>query len=227
VTHDAPAPVRASYDAWAATYDADRNRTRDLDGEVTRKVLGELTIRSVVEIGCGTGKNTSFLASRAERVLALDFSPRMLGIAREKVGHETVAGRVLFALADATAGWPCRDTRADLVTCNLVLEHVADLAAIFAEAQRTLVPGGRFFVSELHPDRQLRGTRARFERAGATTEIQAFVHPVEELVEAAGAAGFTLARQEAWWHAEDDEENEENEEKPPAPARLISFLFTR
>ena len=80
-----PAPVKASYDAWASTYDADRNRTRDLDGEVTRKVLGELAFRTVVEIGCGTGKNTDFLAARAERILALDFSPRMLGVAREKV----------------------------------------------------------------------------------------------------------------------------------------------
>ena len=220
MTRDAPSPVRASYDAWAATYDSDRNRTRDLDGEVTRKVLVELALRTVVEVGCGTGKNTDFLASRAERVLALDFSPRMLGVARGKVRRETAAGRVLFAVADATAGWPCRDASADLVTCNLVLEHVADLAPVFAEAHRALSPGGRLFVSELHPDRQVRGTKARFERAGATTEIEAFVHPAAAFLEAAEAAGLSLERRDDWWHAED-------ESGPRKPARVISFLFGR
>ena len=187
---------------------------------MTRKVLGELAFRTVVEIGCGTGKNTAFLAARAERILALDFSPRMLGVAREKVRRETVPGRVLFAVADATDGWPCRGVSADLVTCNLVLEHVADLAPVFAEARRVLAPGGRLFVSELHPERQLRGTRARFERSGATTEIEAFVHPVEEFLEAAEAAGFRLAQRREWWHEEDRGE-------PLKPPRVISFLFGR
>lgn len=226
MTRDAPAPVRASYDAWAATYDVDRNRTRDLDGEVTRERLGELAFRTVVEIGCGTGKNTSFLARGAERVLALDFSPRMLGVAREKVYQAPGPGRVLFTVADATAGWPCRGAWADLVTCNLVLEHVADLAPVFAEAHRALSPGGRLLVSELHPERQARGTKARFERAGETTEITAFFHPVAEFLEAAATAGFTVERQDEWWHREDRRKSPEPAE-PAKPARLISFLFRR
>jgi ubiquinone/menaquinone biosynthesis C-methylase UbiE len=213
----APAPVRASYDVWAETYDSDANRTRDLDREVTREVLGDLAIRLVVEIGCGTGKNTTFLALKAERVHALDFSPRMLAIAREKVRQDLEAGRVLFSVADVTDGWPCRGAWADLVTCSLVLEHVADLRPVFAEACGVLAVGGRLFVSELHPRRQARGTKARFERAGATTEIQAFFHPVAEFREAAEAAGLTVERQDEWWHREDDG-------KPP---RLVSFLFRR
>jgi len=217
VDHDSPSPVRASYDAWAATYDADRNRTRDLDGEVTRKILGGLRFRTVVEVGCGTGKNTSFLTGRADRVLGLDFSPRMLGIARGKVRGPWREGRIHFAVADATVGWPCRDAAADLVTCNLVLEHVAELAPVFAEAHRALAPGGRLFVSELHPHRQALGTKARFERAGATTEIDAFFHPAAAFLEAAEAAGLSLERRDDWWHAEDDG-------KPP---RLVSFLFRR
>ncbi len=229
MTRDSLSPVRASYDAWAATYDSDRNRTRDLDRAVTREVLDGLAVRSAIEIGCGTGKNTAFLARGAERVLALDFSPGMLGIARDKLGTETGlrsetaprarsgSRRVAFAVADATAGWPCRDGWADLVTCNLVLEHVPALAPVFAEACRTLAPGGWFFVSELHPERQVRGTRARFEQAGITTEIEAFVHPVEEFLEAAEAAGLSIVRRDDWWHEEDTG-------KPP---RVISFLFSR
>ena len=48
--------------SFAVTYDADRNRTRDLDAEVTRRALAGNRFRSVVEVGCGTGKNTTLRA---------------------------------------------------------------------------------------------------------------------------------------------------------------------
>lgn len=54
--------IQAAYDNWSATYDADENLTRDLDQTVTRETLMGLRSKSVVEIGCGTGKNTLLLS---------------------------------------------------------------------------------------------------------------------------------------------------------------------
>ena len=34
--------IRDAYNAWAATYDTDRNLTRDLDAQVTRATLAAL-----------------------------------------------------------------------------------------------------------------------------------------------------------------------------------------
>jgi len=67
---------------------------------------------------------------------------------------------VTFAVADLTQPWPCEDQSIDLISCNLVLEHISDLSFIFAEGLRVLRDGGRFFVSELHPFRQYQGTQA-------------------------------------------------------------------
>ena len=69
-----PNEIAEAYDRWAATYDADKNATRDLDAIVVRKAPLALEGREVLELGCGTGKNTSYLAEHAARVVAMDFS---------------------------------------------------------------------------------------------------------------------------------------------------------
>src|SRR6266850_3264540 len=112
-------------------------------------MLKDCRSKSILEIGCGTGKNTRWLSEIGGQVHAIDFSAAMIEQARQKCAAENVT----FSLADITKRWPIADASIDLVTCNLVLEHISDLTFIFAEAGRVLLDGGRFFVSELHPFR--------------------------------------------------------------------------
>ena len=206
--------IRDAYTAWSSTYDTVANRTRDLDADVTRRMLAGRRFRSLLEIGCGTGKNTALYAELADRVLALDFSDGMLAAARAKLR----APHVTFQAADLTAPWPCDDASVDLVACNLVLEHVERLQPVFAEAARCLVPGGVFFVSELHPFRQYEGTKARFvDAANVTMQVPAFVHHVSEFLDATAHAGLMLSRFHEWWHADDVK-------RPP---RLVTLEVTR
>jgi malonyl-CoA O-methyltransferase len=204
--------VQNAYDEWAITYDADRNRTRDLDAQVTRQLLGERRYTTILELGCGTGKNTAMFAHMADRVVALDFSEAMITRAKAKLSD----GLVLFALADLTRSWPCADQSVDLATCNLVLEHVADLGFIFGQAGRVLSPNGQFFVSELHPFRQYQGKKAVYQSGEGQVEIPAFVHHISDFLKAADVADFMLVRLNEWWHADDRE-----------LPRLISFLFQK
>ncbi len=205
--------IQQAYAQWAATYDSDQNLTRDLDQVVTRNTLAELHCTSILEIGCGTGKNTAFLADIGERVLAVDLTESMIARAQEKLHRDNVS----FAVADITHSWPIAAQSADLVVCNLVLEHIADLSFIFSEAARALVRGGVFFVSELHPFKQYQGTKANFQQGQERTEIQAFVHHISDFLDAAAHNGFTLKELKEWWHPED-------EGKPP---RLVSFNFEK
>ena len=205
--------IQEAYTDWSATYDLDRNLTRDLDQFATRETLSNLYCKSILELGCGTGKNTELLAQIGERVLALDFSEGMIEKAREKLSFDYVT----FAVADITQPWVCEDQSIDLVTCNLVLEHIRDLSFIFREAYRVLVESGQLFISELHPFRQYQGTQANFLRNQQRTEIQAFVHHISDFTSAATANDLKLARMKEWWH-------EEDQNKPP---RLVSFMFDK
>jgi malonyl-CoA O-methyltransferase len=205
--------VSDGYNAWAATYDTDRNLTRDLDAAATRATLAGMRPRSILELGCGTGKNTLTLAEIGGRVQALDFSEAMLAQARAK----QPGAHVSFSLADLTRPWPCADASVDLIVGNLVLEHIAELGFIFAEAARCLEPGGRLFLSELHPFKQYLGAKARFEQAQARVDIPAFTHHISEFLAAAAQAGLGLLSLKEWWHAED----------PPELPRLLSLLFDK
>ena len=205
--------TKQAYAHWASTYDSDGNRTRDLDEVVTRKVLGGLRCKSILEIGCGTGKNTRLFAQIGAQVKALDFSEAMIAQAQRK----SSARNVEFIVADLTQRWPVDDDSVDLISCNLVLEHIADLNRVFAEAARVLTPGGKLFVSELHPFRQYQGTVATFTRADEAIQIPAFVHHISDFLESASANGLALGQLNEWWHAED-------EGKPP---RLITIVFAK
>jgi malonyl-CoA O-methyltransferase len=92
---------------WSATYDSDHNRTRDLDEEVARQELQNLRCQAVLELGCGTGKNTQLLADISERVYSLDFSAGMI----EKAKQRIPAAHVTFQIADITKRWPVGDHR--------------------------------------------------------------------------------------------------------------------
>ncbi len=205
--------IQKAYNEWSDSYDTDNNLTRDLDQQVTQETLVNLHFNSILEIGCGTGKNTAFLAQIGTSVHALDFSEGMIEKAKEKVQ----AKNVRFSVADITKKWPGKDGQFDLIVCNLVLEHIADLAFIFLEAARVLQNKGSFFVNELHPFKQYEGSKARFYREDEIIELEAFVHHISEFTDAATANGLKLSKLNEYWH-----DNDQN--KPP---RLISFLFTK
>ena len=205
--------IQKAYNEWSESYDRDENRTRDLDQKVTRDVLANLHFNSILEIGCGTGKNTSFLSQIGEIVHAVDFSPGMIEKAMEKVRTENVK----FSTMDITKIWRFDDASFDLVVCNLVLEHIENITFVFSEASRVLESKGRFFINELHPFRQYAGRKARYQKDGEVMEIDAFVHHISDLLNAAATNGLRLIKLNEYWH-------EEDQNKSP---RLISFTFEK
>ena len=217
IPEEAPSPtVAGAYDRWAASYDADKNVTRDLDANVMRRAPLVLENRDVLELGCGTGKNTVFLAEHAKSVLAMDFSEGMIARAHQRLATSNVR----FILHDVRELWPVETASVDVVVANLILEHVHDLAPVYFEAARVLRPAGQLFVCELHPYRQLLGVQAHFTDAatGEMVNVAAHVHTVSEFTNGGIEAGFALKSLGEWT---------EDQAPPDTPPRLISFLFER
>src|SRR6266403_3486963 len=93
--------VDEAYEIWSRTYDEDRNLTRDLDEQLTREMLKDCRSKSILEIGCGTGKNTRWLSEIGDQVHAIDFSAAMIEQAQQKCTSENVT----FSLSDITKRW--------------------------------------------------------------------------------------------------------------------------
>jgi malonyl-CoA O-methyltransferase len=208
--------VARAYDRWALTYDDDRNATRDLDALALRDSGLPVRDADVLELGCGTGKNSVWLAAQARSLTAMDFSPGMLERAQQRVSGD----HVRFVHHDVRARWPVPSDSVDVVVGNLVLEHVEQLDAVFAEAYRVLRAGGVCYVAELHPYRQWRGGQANFTdaKSGTVVHVPAFVHAISEFVNSARAAGLVL---------EYMDERLEADAPPGAPPRLLTLRFAK
>jgi ubiquinone/menaquinone biosynthesis C-methylase UbiE len=208
--------IAAAYDQWAETYDTDPNHTRELAEEVLRGLNLNVAGRDIVEIGCGTGRNTEWLAAQVATITALDFSEEMLRRATTRV-HDPKAR---FIQHDVRIRWPLVDDSADLIIATLILEHVEHLGTVFAEAARTLRSRGALFICELHPMRQLMGGQAQFSntQTGERQLVPAFIHNVADYVNNGLSAGLELQRLDEW-----------RGDDAPATSipRLLSLLFTK
>lgn len=180
--------IAEAYNNWSSQYDTNSNRTRDLEALALRSLLRERTFRHCLEIGCGTGKNTCWLAEQAGIVTAIDFSEKMLSIARQKINNKNVR----FIHADILQPWNFVDHPVDLVAISLVLEHVEHLPTFFEKLKQVVADQGTVYIGELHPFKQYIGSSARFETEEGIQRLTCFTHSVSDFIIAAKANGFQL-----------------------------------
>lgn len=204
--------IKEAYDRWSINYDTVPNKTRDAEAVVLRDLLSKVDFSNVIELGCGTGKNTQWLAERADHVVAVDFSEEMMNEAKKRIG----ASNVEFTIADITRPWFFSDGEADLITCSLVLEHIQNIEFVFEQASQKLGRGGLFYIGELHPYKQYQGTKARFETDSGLVTLNCFTHHMSEYMAAATNNKLScLSLKEGF---------DDNDQLLP---RIVSFLFQK
>ncbi len=182
--------VRLGYDRWAAVYDHDANPLPAFEEPFVRAAVGDVRGLTVLDLGCGTGRHTLWLAESGASVTAIDFSDGMLQEARRKLAERPVR----FLVHDLHEPLPLPAGAFDLVVSGLVLEHLRELGGFFGEAHRVLRGGGRAIVSAMHPAMFLRGSQARFTDPVSGERVQpgSLPHQLGDFVMAAVRAGLAL-----------------------------------
>jgi malonyl-CoA O-methyltransferase len=182
--------VRAGYDRWALVYDHDVNPLPALEERPMRAAIGDVQGQRVLDLGCGTGRHTAWLAEHGATVTAVDFSLGMLAHARERCAEADVS----FVVHDVHEPLPFGDSSFSAVISALVLEHVRALRPFFAEVRRVLRNGGLAHISTLHPSMFMLGSQARFTDpdSGQIVRPGSVDHPFGEIVMSALRAGFTM-----------------------------------
>lgn len=94
----------------------------------------------VLDVGCGGGFLSNYLAQENHRVTGLDASAEALDVAAR---HDT-SRRATYTHGNALA-LPFADASFDVVCAMDFLEHVEDFRRVVAEAARVLRPSGLFF----------------------------------------------------------------------------------
>jgi ubiquinone/menaquinone biosynthesis C-methylase UbiE len=140
----------ARYDEVADFYEAGWDDS--CDDPATRSLLelaGDVAGAPVLDLACGHGRVTRWLARCGAEVTGADISARLIERALAAEHARPLGIRYLHADAAAVDWLPGAEF--DIVTCNFGLSDIDDLDHALASAARLLRAGGQFVFSILLP----------------------------------------------------------------------------
>jgi malonyl-CoA O-methyltransferase len=177
--------VREAYRLWAPTY-AGETAISAIDASIVGELTPDLSTRRLLDAGCGEGRR--LCSAAAASAVGVDLSPEMLragvGLDIDRPGLRTLQGDV--------RALPLPDRAFDVVWCRLVLGHLPEIEAAYAELGRVVDHGGLVVVTDFHPTAHAAGHRRSFRVDGEVHEIEHYVHTLESHVAAAADAGLRL-----------------------------------
>jgi len=157
------------YDEWfmrTGRYDRGAAHRAEWFSEVAmieRALEPVVTGKQVLELACGTGRWTRYLARFADYILAVDAAPEALEVNREQVR----ASNVEHLEADIFSWEP--DSSFDVVFFSFWLSHIPPqrFAAFWKTVQQALRPGGNaFFIDSLFEQTSTAVNHIALDRSG-------------------------------------------------------------
>ncbi|MEQ8188088.1 MAG: tetratricopeptide repeat protein [Candidatus Eremiobacterota bacterium] len=118
-------------------------------GEEDLRLMGDVSGKKILDLGCGEGQNSIALARQGARVTALEFSEEKLAFAA-KIARE----------ADVTVKFVCDDIekisslegqKFDIVLSSFTISCIEDISRVFVNVRRVVKDGGFFVFSLEHP----------------------------------------------------------------------------
>ena len=175
--------ARDAYGLWAPNYEGE-TAVSHLEARLVAAITPPLAGLRLLDAGCGTGRRLR--GFNAASAVGVDACPEMLeaglGIGSPAPGVRTMVGDV--------RDLPVPDRAFDVVWCRLVLGHLPELGAAYAELARVAGDGATVIVSDFHPAAYEAGHRRTFRADGAVHEVAHHVHRVVDHSTAAAAAGL-------------------------------------
>ena len=209
-----------AYELWAPHYDTDGNFLQALDTLQLQTLLPQFlslvyASRSgharlkVVDLGCGTGRNTLQLMSLASQydikeIVGLDLSRAMLSIAQKRIDELQQSFKDLAELptvqleqydmstSTAIEDLPVIAKKPDAVISTLVLEHL-QLDQYFSVCAAMMPFGGRLLVTNMHSEQgAVSGAGFVDPTTGNKMRAESFAHTIPDVIEAANKRGFMV-----------------------------------
>jgi ubiquinone biosynthesis O-methyltransferase len=115
----------------------------------TLQQLGEVYEKRILDLGCGDGGYSRALAHKGANVTSIDCAIDPINYAMEKANEEGL--KIKHFVRNSNDLYDIQDSSFDIVLCSMMLMDCEDLLGTVKEISRVLTPGGKMFVSVLHP----------------------------------------------------------------------------
>ena len=142
-------------EAWDKKIGAGRTWQTTLIAPTVERMLNIQAGESVLDIACGNGQFSRRLAELGAKVVASDFSPKLIELAKARTTEH--AARIAYHVVDATdegqllalAGE--QQERFDAAVCNNAIMDMPAIEPLFRAVAKLLKPEGRFVFTVMHP----------------------------------------------------------------------------
>lgn len=138
--------TRAYFDELAGRFGRDYVPGRSWKA-LAEALLKILDCQVVADLGAGEGTLSQLLAQRAEKVIAIDSSPKMVEFGTELARRHGLKN-LEYRIGEIEAV-PIGDETVDLAILSQALHHADSPQVAIGEAMRILRPGGRLVVLDL------------------------------------------------------------------------------
>ncbi|OGH28380.1 MAG: hypothetical protein A3E12_01865 [Candidatus Levybacteria bacterium RIFCSPHIGHO2_12_FULL_39_9] len=141
------------WDQTASDYAGGRTKGRKyiLDPALF-EIIGNVEGKKVLDIACGDGAITVFLAKKGAICTGIDYSSKLIDIGKNKAKELGLS--INFKVMDARNMEAIRNEVLDLIVISLLLPHLsskADIESVIKQCALLLHKGGRLIISEPHP----------------------------------------------------------------------------
>ncbi len=142
--------IKKSFSKAAQTYDSYAITQKELAEDLVQRLPLDKEIKSILEIGCGTGNYTVLLSQKFPDACleALDFSQEMIEKARVKVTNNTT---VNFVCEDAESFLAKANQCFDVITTNSTMQWFENIETAMGRISNLLRPEGFFLGTVFGP----------------------------------------------------------------------------
>ena len=187
---------KEGYDLWALTYSHESNPIKDLSNNLIESMLPDLSGKTILDAGCGTGHFCSYAQKhQAAKIIGVDFSQVMIDQAKKNCPSAQ------FYCSDLST-FNFNQEPVDVIICALVIGHVENISTVITNFSSMLKPGGYLTLTDFHPFLTSQNAKRTFKnpQTQEIVEIKHYLHPLKEINSLMESLGFKIEQvQEPLW----------------------------
>lgn len=121
----------------------------NIERPALERLTGEVNGARLLDIGCGSGTYSTWLAERGAQVFGIDLSSTMISLAQTRARERGV--ELELCVADISKPLPFVEATFDAVFISTALHFVEKLGDAFKEMAKAMKPRAQLVASALHP----------------------------------------------------------------------------